>query len=146
MMSTYPLIQHTCIRQIKSMQMFKRQVQTIMQGDRAGVCVSNLDSKLLERGVASTPGAIQLWKGGIALVRKIKYYPGDLPCGSKFHVRYVFILFVLSTCTWRCKLQAFEYGVMYGMTSSSHHQTMVALVQKCWAFNSHGDGYILGSS
>lgn len=66
--------------------MFKRQVQTIMQGDRAGVCVSNLDAKLLERGVASTPGAIQLWKGGIALVRKVNYFPGTLPCGSKFHV------------------------------------------------------------
>ena len=66
--------------------MFKRQVQTIMQGDRAGVCVSNLDAKLLERGIASTPGAIQLWKGGIALVRKVNYFPGSLPCGSKFHV------------------------------------------------------------
>ena len=57
-----------------------------MQGDRAGVCVSNLDAKLLERGIASTPGAIQLWKGGIALVRKVDYFPGVLPCGSKCHV------------------------------------------------------------
>lgn len=73
-------------RKIKSIQMFKRQVQTIMQGDRAGVCVSNLDAKLLERGIASTPGAIQLWKGAIALVRKVNYFPGNLPCGSKFHV------------------------------------------------------------
>lgn len=55
-----------------------------MQGDRAGICVSNLDAKLLERGVASTPGAIQLWKGAIALVRKIKYFQGDP--GLKFHV------------------------------------------------------------
>lgn len=68
------------------MQMFKRQVPSIMQGDRAGVCVSNLDAKLLERGIASTPGAVQLWKGGICLVRKVNYFPGSLPCGSKFHV------------------------------------------------------------
>jgi len=73
-------------RKVKSIQMFKRQVQTIMQGDRAGVCVSNLDAKLLERGIASSPGAIQLWKGGIALVRKVGFFPGNLPCGSKFHV------------------------------------------------------------
>jgi selenocysteine-specific elongation factor len=66
--------------------MFKRQVPSIMQGDRAGVCVSNLDAKLLERGIASTPGAIQLWREGIALVRKVKYFPGELPCGGKFHI------------------------------------------------------------
>ncbi|CAB9518750.1 Elongation factor Tu (Fragment) [Seminavis robusta] len=73
-------------RKIKSIQMFKRQVQSIMQGDRAGICVSNLDAKLLERGIAASPGAIQLWKRGIALVRKVSYFPGNLPCGSKFHV------------------------------------------------------------
>lgn len=66
--------------------MFKRQVQSIMQGDRAGICVSNLDAKLLERGIAASPGAIQLWKGGIALVRKVKYFLGDLPGGAKFHI------------------------------------------------------------
>jgi selenocysteine-specific elongation factor len=66
--------------------MFKRQVQSIMQGDRAGICIGNLDAKLLERGIAATPGAIQLWKRGIALVRKVSYFPGDLLNGSKFHV------------------------------------------------------------
>ena len=49
-------------------------------------CVSNFDAKLLERGIASTPGAVQLWKGAIALVRKVPYYSGKLPCGGKFHI------------------------------------------------------------
>jgi selenocysteine-specific elongation factor len=73
-------------RKIKSMQMFKQQVQTIRQGDRAGVCVSNLDAKLIERSMAATPGAVQLLKGAIALVRKVPYFPGTLPGGSKFHI------------------------------------------------------------
>ena len=74
-------------RKIKSMQMFKRKVKTIQQGDRAGICVSSLDAKLLERGVAAAPNAVQLLKGAIALVRKIKYYPTQLPKGkSKFHI------------------------------------------------------------
>jgi|UPI000581AED2 selenocysteine-specific elongation factor len=73
-------------RKIKSIQMFKRQVQRIQQGDRAGVCVSNLDAKLLERGIAATPGAVQLLKGAIALVRKVPYYVGTLHSGSKFHI------------------------------------------------------------
>ena len=73
-------------RKVKSMQMFRRKVQTISQGDRAGICVSNFDSKLLERGIAAAPGAVQLLKGAIALVRKVSYFPGTLTGGSKFHI------------------------------------------------------------
>lgn len=73
-------------RKIKSMQMFKRQVPSVQQGDRAGICVANLDAKLIERGFAASPGVATLWKAAIALVRKVKYYPGTLPCGSKFHI------------------------------------------------------------
>lgn len=73
-------------RKVKSMQMFKRQVPKIVQGDRAGICVSNLDSDLLERGIAATPGAVPLWKGAIAVVRKIKYFAGALPGNSRYHV------------------------------------------------------------
>ena len=73
-------------RKIKSMQMFKRKTMQISQGDRAGICVSSLDSNLLERGVAATPGAVQWLKGAIALVRKIPYFPGSIPEKSKFHI------------------------------------------------------------
>lgn len=73
-------------RKVKSIQMFKRQVQTIRQGDRAGICVSNLDAKLLERGIAASPGAVPLWKGAIAVTRKVKYYPSVLQPSSKFHI------------------------------------------------------------
>jgi selenocysteine-specific elongation factor len=73
-------------RKIKSMQMFKRKTQRIQQGDRAGICVSNLDSTILERGVCATPGAVQLVHGAIALVRKIPQYPGQLKNNAKVHV------------------------------------------------------------
>ena len=73
-------------RKVKSMQMFKRQVTAIRQGDRAGICVSNLDAKLIERGTAATPGKVRLLTGAIAVVRKIPYYHGALKSGSKFHV------------------------------------------------------------
>jgi hypothetical protein len=61
-------------------------VASIQQGDRAGICITSLDPKLLERGIAASPGIIALWKVAIALVQKVKYYPGLLPCRSKFHV------------------------------------------------------------
>lgn len=73
-------------RKIKSMQMFKQQVTSIAQGDRAGICVSNLDSTILERGIVASPGAVQVWEGAIALVRKVSYFNGSLPHASKFHV------------------------------------------------------------
>lgn len=73
-------------RKIKSMQMFKRKTLQIQQGDRAGICVSNLDANLIERGVCATPGAVHLVKGAIALVKKIPQYPGHLKNNSKYHV------------------------------------------------------------
>jgi selenocysteine-specific elongation factor len=73
-------------RKIKSIQMFRRKVQSISQGDRAGICVSNLDAKLLERGIAAAPGAVPLLKGAICLVRKVSYFQGTLVCGGKFHI------------------------------------------------------------
>ncbi|CAJ1946014.1 unnamed protein product [Cylindrotheca closterium] len=73
-------------RKVKSMQMFKRKTLKISQGDRAGMCVSSLDSNLLERGVAASPGAVQLLKGAIALVRKIPYYQHSIGDKSKVHI------------------------------------------------------------
>ncbi len=73
-------------RKIKSMQMFRRRVNRIQQGDRAGLCVSNLDPKLMERGVASSPGGVRLIKGAIAVVKKVVYFRGSLGSGTKFHV------------------------------------------------------------
>lgn len=74
-------------RKIKSIQMFKRSCQVIRQGDRAGICVSNLDAGLIERGIAASPQAVTLLRGAIALVKKIPYYTaGRLKCHSKFHI------------------------------------------------------------
>ena len=74
-------------RKVKSLQMFQQSVPAIAQGDRAGLCVSHLDSKLLERGIASAPpGCVPLVSGVIALVKKVPYYPSTLTSGAKFHI------------------------------------------------------------
>ena len=73
-------------RKIKSMQMFKRKTLAIQQGDRAGICVSSLDSNLLERGICAAPKTVHLLKGAVCLIRKIPQYPGTLKNGAKFHV------------------------------------------------------------
>ena len=73
-------------RKVKSMQMFRRKVMGIKQGDRAGICVSNLDPKMMERGVAASPDSVKLIAGAIAVVKKITYFKGSLGSGTKFHI------------------------------------------------------------
>ena len=46
------------VRKVKSVQMFKRPVQRASQGDRIGMCVTQFDAKLLERGIACSPGYV----------------------------------------------------------------------------------------
>ena len=46
------------VRKVKSVQMFKRPVQRASQGDRIGMCVTQFDAKLLERGISCAPGYV----------------------------------------------------------------------------------------
>lgn len=38
-------------KKVKSMQMFKKAAQRAVQGDRVGICLTQLDAKLVERGL-----------------------------------------------------------------------------------------------
>lgn len=73
-------------KKIKGLQMFRRKANIIQQGDRAGICVSNFDAKLMERGTISSPGTIKLIHGAIAVVRKVRFFKGQLNSGGKFHI------------------------------------------------------------
>ena len=63
-------------RQVRSMQMFRRPVQQCAAGDRVGVCVTQLDPTLVERGVACAPGSVPTFAGAIAAVEKIRFFQG----------------------------------------------------------------------
>ena len=43
-------------KKVRSMQMYRAPVQRAAQGDRVGICVTQFDSKLLERGLVCSPG------------------------------------------------------------------------------------------
>ncbi|KAL2091091.1 hypothetical protein ACEWY4_013354 [Coilia grayii] len=73
-------------KKVKSMQMFRRPVSAAMQGDRLGVCVTQFDPKLLERGVVCTPGSLHTLHAAIIAARKISYFRGALASRTKFHV------------------------------------------------------------
>ena len=73
-------------KKIKGLQMFRRKANFIQQGDRAGICVSNFDAKLMERGIIASPGTVKLIRGAIAVVRKVRFFKGGLNSGAKFHI------------------------------------------------------------
>ncbi|GMH38911.1 hypothetical protein BSKO_06809 [Bryopsis sp. KO-2023] len=73
-------------RKIKSMQTFKRNVDRLTAGDRAGICVPGLDASKIERGLAAVPQTVPTFKGAIAWLDKVRFYSGNVASNSKFHV------------------------------------------------------------
>ncbi|XP_062853977.1 selenocysteine-specific elongation factor [Trichomycterus rosablanca] len=73
-------------KKVKSIQMFRKPVPSAMQGDRVGVCVTQFDPKLLERGVVCTPSSLQTLHAAVISVRKIEYYKGAISSRAKFHI------------------------------------------------------------
>ncbi|XP_075039726.1 selenocysteine-specific elongation factor isoform X2 [Mixophyes fleayi] len=73
-------------KKVKSMQMFHRPVNSAMQGDRLGICVTQFDPKLLERGLVCTPESLHTIHAAIISVKKIPYFKGSLQTKAKFHI------------------------------------------------------------
>lgn len=73
-------------KKVKSMQMFKKPVNKALQGDRVGVCVTQFDPNLLERGLICNPGALPTIFAAIIDVSKIPYFKGKCETKSKFHI------------------------------------------------------------
>lgn len=73
-------------RKVKSMQMFRKPVKSARQGDRVGICVTSLDAKTVERGIASTPGSIPLLSSVICMVKKVRFFKGICKTNDRFHV------------------------------------------------------------
>uniref|UniRef100_A0A668AF06 Selenocysteine-specific elongation factor n=1 Tax=Myripristis murdjan TaxID=586833 RepID=A0A668AF06_9TELE len=73
-------------KKVKSVQMFRKPVSGAMQGDRVGVCVTQFDPKLLERGVVCAPGSLRTLYAALISVRKIGYFKGSLSTRAKFHI------------------------------------------------------------
>ncbi|XP_063093876.1 selenocysteine-specific elongation factor isoform X3 [Cavia porcellus] len=74
------------VKKVKSMQMFHTPVTTAMQGDRLGICVTQFDPKLLERGLVCAPESLHTVHAAIISVEKISYFRGPLQTKAKFHI------------------------------------------------------------
>ncbi|XP_019514211.1 PREDICTED: selenocysteine-specific elongation factor isoform X1 [Hipposideros armiger] len=74
------------VKKVKSMQMFHMPVTTAMQGDRLGICVTQFDPKLLERGLVCAPESLHTIHAALISVEKIPYFRGPLQTKAKFHI------------------------------------------------------------
>ena len=72
-------------RKIKSMQMFRKPVNSGASGDRLGICITNFDSKQLERGLVCQKGCVQPAYAVIIELQKIRFFKRDIKTKSKFH-------------------------------------------------------------
>ena len=73
-------------RKVKSIQMFRKGVDSVSHGDRAGVCVTQFDPSLLERGLACAPGTVPITFAVIIDLNGIPYYKGEIRSKAKFHI------------------------------------------------------------
>ncbi|XP_005364902.1 selenocysteine-specific elongation factor isoform X1 [Microtus ochrogaster] len=74
------------VKKVKSMQMFHTPVTSAMQGDRLGICVTQFDPKLLERGLVCAPESLHTIHAALISVEKIPYFRGPLQTKAKFHI------------------------------------------------------------
>jgi selenocysteine-specific elongation factor len=65
------------IRKIKSMQMFH---------DPVGICLTQFDSQLIERGWAFKPGSLKEFNFAIVSAKRIRFYKHEIKSKSKFHI------------------------------------------------------------
>ena len=73
-------------RKVKSIQMFRVGVGKIEQGDRAGICLTQFDPSLVERGVVCTPGTVPVLPAVIAVIDRISFFKGEISNKCKFHI------------------------------------------------------------
>lgn len=72
-------------RKIKSMQMFKKSIETAGCGDRVAICITNFDPKLLERGLLCSKGCIESAYAVVIKLNRIKYFKREIKSKAKFH-------------------------------------------------------------
>ena len=88
-------------RRVKSIQVFHEPVQRAIKGERAAMCVTQLDADSLERGLVAEPGSIPTLKGAVGSALRVRYFKGTIASGAKFHVTIAHST-VVATATFFC--------------------------------------------
>lgn len=71
---------------VKSIQMFRKPVQSASLGDRIGVALPSLDAKTFERGIVAAPRSVPTVHAVVGRVEKIPYFKEECMSKEKFHI------------------------------------------------------------
>ncbi|XP_054289460.1 selenocysteine-specific elongation factor-like [Macrosteles quadrilineatus] len=74
------------VKKVKSIQIYRRNVERGTAGDRLAVCVTQFDPKLLERGIVCTPGYLTTVHCVVSTIHKVRYFRGPIASKAKFHI------------------------------------------------------------
>ncbi|VDK43407.1 unnamed protein product [Taenia asiatica] len=84
---TVEIPQEKLKKKIKSIQMFRNPIEEIGPGDRAGICVTQLDPGVMERGYLAAPDSLSTCQACLLTeVAQIVYYKGIVCSKQRFHV------------------------------------------------------------
>jgi selenocysteine-specific elongation factor len=73
-------------RRVRSMQVFRQSVASAAVGDRLGLCVSQMDPSMLERGLLATPGSVPRTTAIFARVGRIRFHKLDVSTRRAYHI------------------------------------------------------------
>ena len=135
---SFPELGRGFVKKVKSCQVFHKTASIVKAGDRAGLCITGLDSNSLERSIAASEGGVVRLTSAIVSVKRVKFYDGGeagLLSGRKFHVSVGYRT-VMATATFfggkeiamqrRAKLTA-EGGGVVPMTTTT---TMTSIAER----------------
>lgn len=66
-------------RKVKSIQSFHKPVTSVSAGDRAGICVTQLQARGIERTMLSAPNTVPTFEACVCRVELCRFYTGALP-------------------------------------------------------------------
>ncbi|KAK5643037.1 hypothetical protein RI129_009204 [Pyrocoelia pectoralis] len=147
-------------KKVKSMQMFKQSVTSATSGDRLGICVTQFDPKLIERGIACTSGLASYAYCAVISAKKIKYFKGEISSKAKFHITigYETLLATITCFSTSSHSNSFNFAdhfqysaVLSGEENYSHYLLLefekpVLVIDGCKVIGSKLDLDILGNN
>jgi selenocysteine-specific elongation factor len=73
-------------RQVKGIQIYRRETKKVSRGDRMAVLVPTLNAKAIERCVMTSPSALTSRNIFFSNIQKVRHYKGNIKSRSKFHI------------------------------------------------------------
>ncbi|XP_053673246.1 selenocysteine-specific elongation factor [Anopheles nili] len=100
-------------RKVKSIQMFRQSHSSIQQGDRAGICITQFDPKLLERGIVCASNYVHFVYAAVVQLNGVRYYKRPIRSKAKFHITCGYETVLATVLLFAGENEPFSYTQQY---------------------------------